>query len=104
MTNGDQDWATGMELWQWELGSDSESRTRTAEREPCNRRTGIASGKQEDSPRGDPGVGFGRWHNGSERGLHVGLEQRSGRGSRTGDLRQDFDCSATIREGEKNKD
>ena len=77
---------TGKQEW----NSDNGNGVRKMERELWNRRTGIASSEQEDSQRGDPDVGFGRWHNSSARGLGVVREQRSQR-SRAGDLGQDLD-------------
>ena len=73
--------------------SDNENGMRPTGREPFDRGTRIADGELGDSQRGDP-----------ERGLHVVLEQRSGRGSKAGDLRQDFDRYAAVREEEESKD
>ena len=81
---------TGNKTVKQEQDSNNESGAQTTEQESCKRRTGIASSEQEDSQRGDLDVCFGRWHNGSARGLSVVLEQRSWR-SRAGDLEQDFD-------------
>ena len=77
---------TGKQEWDSDNGNDAQ----TIELEPWNRRTGIASSELEDSQRGDPDVGFSRWHNSSARGLSVVLGQRSRR-SRAGDLEQNFD-------------
>ena len=85
---------TGHKTGKQEQDSDNESRTRTR----------IVNGEQEDSQRGDPERGFGRWHRGSARGLSVDLELRSLRSRGAGDLEQDFDRYATVREEEENKD
>ena len=84
---------TGNKTGKQEQNSDNESRTRTR----------TANGEQEDSQRSDPERGFGRWHNGSARGLSVDLDLRSLR-SRAGDLEQDIDRYATVREEEESKD
>ena len=66
---GDDD-GTGNKTGKQGRNSDNENGTRTM----------IASSEQEDSRRGDPGLGFGRWHNGAgtwaERGS--GTEIRTG--------------------------